>query len=269
MWYFNGQIIKTPKSMEISDVLYPRTIFRDSATLTSLGIKAYREVTPDSRYYWNGEFTVDTSGSEVVMNSQRDRLQTGNAGFHPERQRALFEIDLQQARAKVSRASLWPQLSVQHTRQLEQESGDFTPNHSTQLVFRYQSNSGLRGLRDYQAQIQRIDAAEQNLQFVQRDITNSINIALVQRQAAAIQLAAQARSVESSDLLVASFLRQFKAGRKSWVEVLNADQEANEARLQVVVLKRDFWLANLRLALQSMAWRAVAPQAPPVYTSKS
>ena len=66
MWYFNGQIIKTPKSMEISDVLYPRTIFRDSATLTSLGIKAYREVTPDSRYYWNGEFTVNTSGSEVV-----------------------------------------------------------------------------------------------------------------------------------------------------------------------------------------------------------
>ena len=66
MWYFNGQIIKTPKSMEISDVLYPRTIFKDSTTLTSLGIKAYREVTPDSRYYWNGEFTVDTSGSEVV-----------------------------------------------------------------------------------------------------------------------------------------------------------------------------------------------------------
>ena len=66
MWYFNGQIIKTPKSMEISDVLYPRTIFRDSATLTSLGIKPYREVTPDSRYYWTGAYSVDTSGDEVV-----------------------------------------------------------------------------------------------------------------------------------------------------------------------------------------------------------
>ena len=52
--------------MEISDVLYPRTIFKDSATLASLGIKAYREVTPDSRYYWNGAYSVDTSGSEVV-----------------------------------------------------------------------------------------------------------------------------------------------------------------------------------------------------------
>ena len=66
MWYYNGAIIKHPKSIEISSVLYPRTIFKDSATLTSLGIKAYREVTPDARYYWNGEFTVDTSGSEVV-----------------------------------------------------------------------------------------------------------------------------------------------------------------------------------------------------------
>ena len=66
MWYYNGAIIKTPKSMEISDVLYPRTIFKDSTTLASLGIKAYREVTPDSRYYWNGAYSVDTSGSEVV-----------------------------------------------------------------------------------------------------------------------------------------------------------------------------------------------------------
>jgi hypothetical protein len=66
MWYFNAQTIKTPKTMVISDITYPRQIFRDSDTLTSLGIKSYREVTPDSRYYWNGEFTIDTSGDEVV-----------------------------------------------------------------------------------------------------------------------------------------------------------------------------------------------------------
>ena len=66
MWYYNSQIIKTPKAMEIGDVLYPKTIFRDSAQLTALGIKPYREVTPDSRYYWNGAYTVDTSGAEVV-----------------------------------------------------------------------------------------------------------------------------------------------------------------------------------------------------------
>jgi len=66
MWYFNGEIIKTPKTMVISDITHPQGIFRDSAMLTSLGIKPYRSVTPDGRYYSLGAYTVDTSGDEVV-----------------------------------------------------------------------------------------------------------------------------------------------------------------------------------------------------------
>jgi hypothetical protein len=66
MWYFDGQIIKTPKTMVINDITHPPGIFRDSDTLTSLGIKLYSEVTPDFRYYTNGAYTVDTSGAEVV-----------------------------------------------------------------------------------------------------------------------------------------------------------------------------------------------------------
>jgi hypothetical protein len=49
------------------DIKHPKEIFRDSAMLTSLGIKPYRESThPDSRYYDLGAFTVDESGDEVV-----------------------------------------------------------------------------------------------------------------------------------------------------------------------------------------------------------
>ena len=66
MWYFNSETIKTPKAMVISSITYPKGIFRDSTTLTSLGIKPYREVRPDSRYYWDGSYTVDASGDEVV-----------------------------------------------------------------------------------------------------------------------------------------------------------------------------------------------------------
>ena len=66
MWYYNAQIIKTPRTMVISDITYPKAIFRDSDTLASLGIKPYRMVTPNNRYYHNGAYTVDTSGAEVV-----------------------------------------------------------------------------------------------------------------------------------------------------------------------------------------------------------
>ena len=66
MWYFNGQIIKTPKVMAIGDKRYPKEIFQDSSTLSSLGIKPYKEVSKDSRYYWPGSYSVNTSGDEVV-----------------------------------------------------------------------------------------------------------------------------------------------------------------------------------------------------------
>ena len=66
MWYFNGQIIKTPKEMTIGDLQYNKSLFRDSEKMKELGIKPYREVTPDNRYYWPGSYSVDTSGDEVV-----------------------------------------------------------------------------------------------------------------------------------------------------------------------------------------------------------
>jgi len=66
MWYYDSQIISRPKTMVISDITYPKAIFRNSSQLSSLGIKPYREVTPDSRYFNNGAYTVDTSGDEVV-----------------------------------------------------------------------------------------------------------------------------------------------------------------------------------------------------------
>ena len=66
MWYYNGEIIKTPKAMVINDLKYSKALFSDATKMAELGIKPYSEVTPDSRYYWNGAYTVDTSGAEVV-----------------------------------------------------------------------------------------------------------------------------------------------------------------------------------------------------------
>ena len=52
--------------MVINDITYPKGIFRDSAMLSSLGIKPMSIVKPNSRYYWDGAYSVDTTGAEVV-----------------------------------------------------------------------------------------------------------------------------------------------------------------------------------------------------------
>ena len=66
MWYYDSQIIKTPKAMVIAQITHPPGIFRDSAMLASLGIKPYRETRKDSRYYSPGSYSVDATGDEVV-----------------------------------------------------------------------------------------------------------------------------------------------------------------------------------------------------------
>ena len=66
MWYYNGQIIKTPKTMTISGLQYTKELFQDAEKMAELGIKPYRSVTPDSRYFNNGGYSVDESGDEVV-----------------------------------------------------------------------------------------------------------------------------------------------------------------------------------------------------------
>ena len=66
MWYYNSQIIKTPRAMQIGDLKYSKALFKDASKMAELGIKPYSEVMPDGRYYYNGAYTVDTSGDEVV-----------------------------------------------------------------------------------------------------------------------------------------------------------------------------------------------------------
>ena len=66
MWYYNSTVIKTPKHIVVDGINHPAAIFRDSTMLASLGIKPFREVAPDRRYYKLGSYSVDTSGDEVV-----------------------------------------------------------------------------------------------------------------------------------------------------------------------------------------------------------
>ena len=66
MWYFNGEIIKTPKTMNIGGLQYNKELFQDADKMSELGIKRYRSITPDGRYFTNGGYSVDESGDEVV-----------------------------------------------------------------------------------------------------------------------------------------------------------------------------------------------------------
>lgn len=214
---------------------------------------------PIPKLFWPGE-TYRLTDFEI------SRILAEKAiGSHPSGQIALAEIEVQRARVKLAKAGLFPQLSLQYSKQLDQSAGDFTPDSSTRLVLEFDSGDGLRGLTGVKAVRHRLNAARQDFIYAQRDIRDIIYTAKSEREVSESQFDAQVDAAQAAVKLVDSFLRQFKVGRKAWIEVLNAHREAHEALLQISAIKRNYWSANVRLALQGMLWVRVSEDAPSTY----
>jgi hypothetical protein len=75
MWFVGntetGFVVKSPRGLTIEGIQYPRNIFSlwSKAELGAIGIKPYREVALDTRYYNSGTMVRVASSDEVVGNS--------------------------------------------------------------------------------------------------------------------------------------------------------------------------------------------------------
>ena len=67
MWYYNSEVIKTPKTMVIGGYKYGPGLFQDVEKLKELGIKDYIITkSPDERYFSQGALSIDVSGDTVT-----------------------------------------------------------------------------------------------------------------------------------------------------------------------------------------------------------
>lgn len=174
---------------------------------------------------------------------------------HPAIVFAETRVLLGQAESRVARAQLMPEIFLQHEKSFgEADPNNITDDESTRLVLRYQTDSGLKGLYSWRAGGQRVQAARLSVDAARREAIASVRVAQTERLASLAQLTYQRDAVNAADLVVQSFLRQFEVGRKTWLEVLNAQRELHETRLQLVQIRRTLWSAEIRLALHGMYW---------------
>lgn len=171
---------------------------------------------------------------------------------HPTIQGTLANIDRQDAERRVNRGRLVPELAIRYVKPFGEEAKLSDP--VTEFVVQYQTDNGFRALQSMRAGSSRTEGARASFDNARREIFAAINQAAAERQAARLQLGYQQEAAQSARDLIDSFVRQFEVGRKTWVEVLNAQREAQDTRLQVVQQRRGYWVANHRLALQGIYW---------------
>lgn len=92
-----------------------------------------------------------------------------------------------------------------------------------------------------------LSAAQEDLRSTQVDIRRTVKSLDASRRMQHELIAAQVDSVRELTALLESYKRQYVAGTKSWLDVLNLLRELSEQRLQQVQAEGDWLNASLRL----------------------
>jgi adhesin transport system outer membrane protein len=152
-----------------------------------------------------------------------------------------------------------PQFAIRAERQYGFDSED-----RLLFVMRMQPGAGLSAASAISAAQKRAEEARLAGDEARRALTDQVQSAFVQWQAARNRLDSARESMTLNQSLFESYTRQYVAGRKTWIDVLNAVREVSQtqyawadARSQVLAAGLNLWILSGDLPLLQTARSAL------------
>lgn len=155
---------------------------------------------------------------------------------------------IERARAAVGqvRTSAMPTIFLQ-AEQLPEQSGYRNDRRISLVLEGALEGMGLATQGQTRAAQAQLSAAQQELLAARNDAMLSVRRLISSRQMLQNLIATQATSLIDQATLLASYKRQYEAGTKSWLDLLNTQREMNEQQLQQVQAESDWLTQSLQL----------------------
>lgn len=173
---------------------------------------------------------------------------------HPAIRRLTAEVAVAEADRRVSRAAILPQLGMQY-------SYDRFRGSQMGLAVRAQTNGGLSPFAAADAATARRQASELQVAVAQRELREAVALDLVENGSARTRITSSAAAAQSTANVTDSFLRQFVAGRRTWLDVMNAVREAIAARAALTEVETSAMASSARIHLRTCEWRPASDAA--------
>ncbi|MBV8030814.1 MAG: TolC family protein [Betaproteobacteria bacterium] len=158
------------------------------------------------------------------------------------------EVDAARAQAAVRKAAILPRVALRYEHLTYQNNGLTPPSDSrVMIVLQYSPDAGLASLSGYEAAQSRVDSATSQLAADENDARLRARANWSENRASRRQVDELEPQVASLNDSMASFRRQFEAGRKSWLELLNTQREVVDARISLSKAKTSRDQSALRL----------------------
>lgn len=168
----------------------------------------------------------------------------------PTRGRLQGEAAVANADARVAKAQIFPQLSAQFS------SNEIT-GERVGLVLRAQTNGGLSQVAAYDSARLRHSAALLQVGVAERELREAVALDMVSNISTRARIAAGRDATSTAISVTESYKRQFAAGRRTWLDVMNAVREAITAELSASDAEVEAMATAARLLLRSCRWQPI------------
>lgn len=147
---------------------------------------------------------------------------------HPAVARARVEVLQLRSRLDAKQAEAYPQLFVRVYKPVGATPVSTDTSTTAFVGLRYSPGAGFSNFVEAQAIGTRIASSEQSVETVIRETQQTLQNDREEFANARVRIAALEKSVTSSAAVLASYQRQFQAGRKQWQDLLNQVRELTQ-----------------------------------------
>jgi adhesin transport system outer membrane protein len=173
--------------------------------------------------------------------------------FSPERRRLVAQADAAEAQIGLAKSQGMPTVVAGYQFNLGAlpygEERD-----RAYLGLQVQTGGGLSSFANVRAAMSKKTAAVEAIEAHDRRLMQSFRSSWAESLALKEQVEPVRNLLVGSKEIVASYLRQFQVGRKSWLDVLNAQREKAQAEYSFSDLEYPLILSNVKLLLLAGRW---------------
>ncbi|WP_079693076.1 TolC family protein [Psychrobacter sp. DAB_AL43B] len=194
-----------------------------------------------------------------------EKMAFEQAGFYnPTVVKEHFQIESAKQGVEAQQASKYPTVYAQYEHVYYHE--DKENNGQFSLGLSYAPGAGFSNLALARASQAQVNSLVQTQEAARRRVIENVQVQYQQFVSAKDREASLVAAVAGAQIVVSSYRRQFIAGRKSWLEVLNAVREHNDYQVQLVQTRADMLGAFYRLQVDfgSMPWQQYGHNREPV-----
>ncbi|WP_156839711.1 TolC family protein [Novosphingobium aquimarinum] len=182
--------------------------------------------------------------------ASKTTLEEQAVAYDPQISRRRSEADISRADLDLRRAAILPQVNAQYS-----YSDVF--GSRVGVVLRSQTGSGLSALADVNSAQARIQTAIENVRVAEQELRREVAADIINFEAAKARAVISTDAAATSARVSESYTRQFIAGRRSWLDVMNALREAVNNAIGKTDAEMTALATATKLLLESGRWRPV------------